>query len=295
MDAAVHPVDPDPVAPATDRSPAPEVVKRHRLSTRIWHWVNALTVFVMLMTGLMIFNAHPRLYWGQYGANADAAWLEIGSDADGGYLKLGETRLGTTGLLGRWTDGSGNVQNLAFPGWATIPSTYDLAGARRWHLAFAWLLGLGLLVFLIRAFWNRHVQRDLTPRLEELKPRHVWQEVKDHARLRFPRGEAALRYNTLQKLSYFGVIFLLLPTIILTGLTMSPGMNAAWPWLIDLFGGRQSARSIHFIVAFLLLAFIIVHLVMVVLAGPINEVRAMITGRYRVPPPKEAVPKEIGP
>jgi thiosulfate reductase cytochrome b subunit len=99
-----------------------------------------------------------------------------------------------------------------------------------------------------------------------------------------------LRYNTLQKLSYFGVIFLLLPVVILTGLTMSPGMDAAWPWLLDLFGGRQSARSIHFIVAFLLVLFVLVHVVMVVLAGPVNEVRSMLTGWYRVPKPKGSQP-----
>lgn len=287
MHASVPAQDPDvPV----DTPVIPQIVKRHRLSTRIWHWVNVVALFVMLMSGLMIFNAHPRLYWGQYGADADVAWLEIGSDPEGGFLKLGETRIGTTGLLGQWTDGNGQVQGRAFPGWATIPSGYDLAGARRWHLAFAWVFAFGLLFFMIRAFWNRHAQRELTPGLSELKPKHLWHEIKDHARLRFPTGEAALSYNTLQKLSYFVVIFLFLPTIILTGLAMSPGMNATWPWLIDLFGGRQSARSIHFIVAFLLVGFIIVHLVMVVLAGPINEVRSMITGRYKVPQPKERKP-----
>jgi len=87
----------------------------------------------------------------------------------------------------------------------------------------------------------------------------------------------------LQKASYIGVIFVALPLVILTGLTMSPGMNAAWPWLVDVFGGRQSARSIHFIAAFVLVGFVVVHLLMVVLAGPLNEVRSMITGRYRVP------------
>jgi thiosulfate reductase cytochrome b subunit len=179
------------------------------------------------------------------------------------------------------------VQKRAFPGWATIPSGYDLAGARRWHLAFAWLLSFGLLFFMIRAFWNRHAQRDLRPTLEELKPRHLWHDIKDHARLRFPTGEAALRYNTLQKISYFSVVFILLPLIILSGLGMSPAMDAAWPWIVDLLGGRQSARSIHFIAAFLLLGFTIVHLVLVVLAGPINEVRSMITGWFRVPQPKE--------
>jgi thiosulfate reductase cytochrome b subunit len=276
----------EPQAAQQAQASPPVEVRRHRLSTRIWHWVNALTLFVMLMSGLMIFNAHPRLYWGHYGANSDPAWLEIGADAEGGFLKLGERRIGTTGLIGRWTDGTGQVQNRAFPGWATIPSAYDLAGARRWHLAFAWLLGIGLLLFLIRAFWNRHAQRDLTPGLGELKPKHLWQEVKDHARLRFPTGEAALRYNTLQKLSYFTVIFIFLPLIILSGLGMSPAIDAAWPWIVDLFGGRQSARSVHFIIAFSLLAFVLVHLVMVVLAGPVNEVRSMITGRYRVPQPR---------
>jgi Ni/Fe-hydrogenase b-type cytochrome subunit len=281
----------DAPAPGNDAQAAaegaPTLVKRHRLSTRIWHWVNALSLIVMLMSGLMIFNAYPRLHWGHYGANSDPAWLEIGADDDGGFLKLGETRIGTTGVLGQYSDGAGQVQRRAFPGWATIPSGYDLAGARRWHLAFAWFLSFGLLFFMIRAFWNRHAQRDLRPTVEELKPRHLWRDIKDHARLRFPTGEAALKYNILQKISYFSVIFILLPLIILSGLGMSPAMDAAWPWVVDLLGGRQSARSIHFIAAFALLAFTIVHLVLVVLAGPINEVRSMITGWFKVPQPRE--------
>ena len=266
----------------------PERVKRHRLPTRLWHWINALAVFVLLMSGLMIFNAHPRLYWGQYGANADYAWLEIGSTASEGYLRVGSLRLETTGVLGRWTDPQGIVQRRAFPHWATIPSSYSLSLGRRWHLAFAWVLAIGLIAFIAASFVNRHAQRDLAPRPSELRPSRVWHEVKRHARLRFPTGEAALRYNVIQKLSYFGVIFILLPVAILTGLTMSPGMNAAWGWLLDLFGGRQSARSIHFICAALLALFILVHLVMVVLAGPINEIRSMITGWYRLPRSKEA-------
>jgi len=243
-------------------------------------------LFVMLMSGLMIFNAHPRLYWGHYGANSDYAWLEIGADDGGGYVRVGETRIGTTGLAGQWTRSDGRVERRAFPGWATIPSNYDLAGARRWHLAFAWLFAFGLLFFMLRALWNKHAQRELTPGLSELKPRHLWQEVKDHARLRFARGEAALKYNTLQKISYFVVVFLLLPAMIFSGLAMSPAMDANWPWLVDMFGGRQSARSVHFIVAFLLVGFVIVHLLMVLLAGPVREVRAMITGWYRVSQPK---------
>lgn len=262
---------------------ARRLVDRHRLSTRIWHWVNALTVFLMLMSGLMIFNAHPRLYWGQYGANADPAWLEIGSTPGEGYARVGSLTLETTGLLGHWTGPSGAIERRAFPGWMTIPSYYSLASARRWHLAFAWILALGLIAHWAASLINRHLSRDLAPRKGELSPRHLWQDVADHARLRFAKGDAALRYGPLQKLSYLGVIFLLLPLLVLTGLAMSPTMDAAWPWLLDLFGGRQSARSIHFICAMLMALFILVHLVMVVLAGPLNEVRSMITGRFAIP------------
>lgn len=290
MDAAAQPLSPgEPGLPATaPRAPdaVPTVVKRHRLSTRIWHWISAVAVIVLLMTGLMIFNAHPRLYWGQYGANADAAWLEIGAQGDSGYLKIGETSIPTTGVLGRYTNAEGQRESHAFPYWATIPSYYSLAAARRWHFFFAWIFAVGLLAYMITSFINRHAQRDLGPSRQDFSPKHLWHEIKDHARLRFPTGEAAVRYNTLQRLSYFGVIFLLMPLIILTGLTMSPGMNAAWPWLLDIFGGRQSARSLHFIAAGLTLAFIIVHLLMVVLAGPINEIGSMITGKYKVPQPK---------
>lgn len=268
----------------------PAAIKRHRVSTRLWHWVNVVAVFVMLMSGLMIFNAHPRLYWGQYGANFDQAWLEIGSTPTSGYLKIGSLQVPTTGVLGHWTDPQGTVRRRAFPYWATIPSSYSLSAARRWHLAFAWVLALGLLLYLLVSLTNRHAQRDLAPRLAELRPSHLWRDIKQHARLKFPTGEAALHYNTLQKISYFGVIFVLLPLLVLTGLTMSPGMNAAWGWLVDLFGGRPSARSIHFICAMLLTLFIVVHLVMVVLGGPINEVRSMITGWYRVPQPKAPAP-----
>lgn len=232
------------------------IAYRHRLPTRIWHWINALAVIVMLMSGLMILNAHPRLYGGAYGANFDHAWLAF--------------------------------HGRPFPGWATIPSTYNLAAARRWHLAFAWVLVAGLVIFLFVSLWNRHLQRDLAPSGEQLKPTHVWEDIKAHARLRFPAGDAALHYNVLQKISYVAVIFGLIPLMILTGLTMSPGMDAAWPWLVELFGGRQSARSIHFLCAAAILLFILVHLVMVVLAGPINEVASMITGRFRVPPERAA-------
>lgn len=269
-----------------------DVIKRHRLSTRIWHWINALALLVLLMSGLMIFNAHPRLYWGQYGANDDYAWLVIDDVKDTGFVEIAGSRLGTTGLLGVWTDEKGTVRKRAFPYWMTIPSNYDLQAARRWHLTFAWVLSLALLFYMVRSLWNGHVRKDLYIRKAEWSPRHIWHDIKSHARLRFPTGGAAKDYNILQKISYIGVIFVLLPLIILTGLTMSPAMNAAWPWLLDIFGGRQSARSIHFICAFALVAFFFVHILMVLLAGPVNELRSMITGRYRLPGKVEAAQGE---
>lgn len=281
--------------PATDVATAPaadqqardgSLAYRHRLPTRIWHWVNAITVFVLLMSGLMIFNAHPRLYWGHYGANFDKAWLQIGSTERTGFLQIGEARIETTGVLGRWTDQQGQIQRRAFPHWATIPSSYSLAAARRWHLAFVWIFVIGILAYWPLSLANRHVQHDLKPSRSELSPRHVWHDIKEHALLRFPTGEAALRYNILQKLSYLAVIFILIPMMVLSGLGMSPGMDASWPWVVDLLGGRQSARSIHFITAMLLLLFIVVHLAMVLLAGPFNEIRSMVTGYFRLPEAK---------
>jgi thiosulfate reductase cytochrome b subunit len=253
-----------------------ELVYRHKLATRVWHWVNAFSVFVMLMSGLMIFNAHPHLYWGQYGANPDHSWLDITP----GHLRIGFLHIPTPGFLGVTPAGG---RFVAFPPLVTIPSHYDLAGAREWHFFFAWMLVVPGLVFLAWGVIRSHFWRDLRPRGHELHPRHLWHDIKEHARLRFPTGTAALRYNILQKLAYCSVLFVLLPGVVLTGLTMSPAIDAAWPWLLHLFGGRPSARSIHFICAMGIAAFIGVHLLMVVLAGPINEIRSMVTGRYRLP------------
>ena len=236
-----------------------DLVRRHALVTRLWHWTNALTLWVMLTSGLMILNAHPRLYWGHFGANADHVWLSFES----------------------WGE-------VPFPGWITLPSHYSLADARLWHLAFAWVLVIGLVLNLVWALLSGHLNRQIRPRLAELAPAHLWHDIKEHAQLRFPTGAAALQYNVLQKLAYGSVLFVLLPLVILTGMTMSPGLDAALPWLVELFGGRQSARSLHFLAASGLVLFFFVHIAMVVLAGPVGEVRSMITGWYRLPKEPEA-------
>ncbi len=281
----------EPVQPVEPRPG--DLVRRHRLSTRLWHWLNVVTLAVMMMSGMMIFNAHPRLYWGQYGANADHAWFEIGSTETSGFVTAGPLRIQTDGVLGRWTDADGQVQRRAFPHWITIPSRYNLADARLWHLAFAWVLGLSLLAYMLVSLWNRHFRQDLTISRAEIRPSHLWADIKDHARLKFPTGAAALRYNILQKLAYASVLFVLLPLIILSGLTLSPAMDSGWQWLLDVFGGRQSARSLHFIAMILLIGFFFVHIAMVVLAGPINELRSMLSGWYRLPGERAAPPESV--
>ncbi|MEO9601112.1 cytochrome b/b6 domain-containing protein [Parasphingorhabdus sp.] len=254
------------------------VQPRHRLTTRLWHWINALCLIVLLMSGLTIFNAHPRLYWGEYGANGDYAWMAVGSSDSFGYLRFGETRIETTGVLGNWEDSQGKIQKWAFPGWATIPSTYSLADGRRWHFFFAWIFSVGLGLFMIGSLWNRHIQQDLRIGVKEWRPSVIWRSFQSHLKPSVIRQSAGQDYNIIQKLSYVGVIFILLPLMIFSGLAMSPAMDANWPFLTDIFGGRQSARSLHFIAAFLLALFFVVHMIMVLLSGPIRQTASMIFG-----------------
>lgn len=263
------------------------MVYRHSIAVRLTHWINVVCLGVLLLSGLQIFNAHPRLYWGEYGADADRSFIQIGAFRDGdtirGVTHIGGLSITTTGVLGA-SEVNGQLQPRAFPSWATIPSYQDLASGRRWHFFFAWLFVLNGLVYLIHGLVAGHFRRDFAPTGDQLRPKHLFKEIADHARLRFPKGKEARRYNALQKLAYIGVAFLILPLMVLTGLTMSPGIDAAWPWLPDLFGGRQSARTIHFITASLIVVFVVVHVVMVLVSGVWNNLRAMVTGRYAIRP-----------
>ncbi|MGZ3315524.1 MAG: cytochrome b/b6 domain-containing protein, partial [Caulobacteraceae bacterium] len=170
--------------------------------------------------------------------------------------------------------------------WATLPSSRDLADGRRWHFFFAWLFVINGLVYWILGLINGHIRKDLAPTGADLKPKNIWHEIVTHAQLKFPKGEEARRYNVLQKGAYLAVALVLLPMMVATGLTMSPGFNAAAPWLLDLFGGRQSARTLHFISASLIVGFILLHLAMVVASGAWNNIRSMITGRYAIEVPE---------
>jgi thiosulfate reductase cytochrome b subunit len=267
-------------APAPER----ELFYRHTVPVRVLHWINALALLVMLMSGLQIFNATPALYWGNFSNFAHPLVAFIGEQDNTGRITKGVTQVGswhfnTTGVLGASYE-DGQLTARGFPAWATLPGPQWLAMGRLWHFFFAWIFALNGLAFVIYSFARRHAQKDLLPTREDI--RHLGREIADHARLRFPKGEAAKRYNALQKIAYFTVIFVFGPLIVLTGLTMAPTIDSAFPWLVWIFGGRQSARTIHFILAFSFLGFFIVHIVMVVLSGTWNNLRSMITGWYAI-------------
>ena len=210
----------------------------HAFSTRLWHWINAAAIIVLFMSGLNISNAHRYLYWGNYGFDPADAWAKV----------------------------------IRFPGWATIPQRYDLAEARDWHILAAWPFALGLLFIWAAMLVNGHFRRRLATRPADWTPAAFLASLRAHA------GQAAdgHAYNPVQKILYGLVFGVLLPGMVLTGLAISPGIEPAAPWLVDLLGGRQSARSLHFIAAWGIFGFFVIHLVLAL--ADWRRIGAMITG-----------------
>ena len=218
-------------------------MKRHALSTRLWHWLNLLCVVVLFMSGLTISNAHRYLYWGDWGFAPAQAWLSV----------------------------------PRFPDWMTIPGYYNLAEARDWHILMAWPFALGLAFMWIAMLLNRHFWRDIATRRAEWRGANIAADIRAHLRFDFRHGGG--QYNFLQKLAYGLILGVALPMMIFTGIAISPGMGPSFGWIADLVGGRQSARSLHFMIAALLTGFTIGHIVLAFAAGPRRMIGAMITGR----------------
>ena len=216
--------------------------KKHSLLTRIWHWLNAFCVIVLFMSGLGISNAHRYLYWGDAGSQPSEAWTAV----------------------------------MRFPDWATIPGHYNLALSRDWHILMAWPFALALMIMWVAMLVNGHFWRDLRTTGAEWKPRAIWHDIVEHLKLNFEHGEA--KYNFLQKLAYGLVFGVFLPIMVCSGMAISPGIEPAAPWLVEMFGGRQSARSIHFLAAWGLFFFFVIHIALVLLSGPIKQIRGMISG-----------------
>ena len=260
------------------------LVYRHRFPTRLSHWVTVLCVPILVLSGFQIFNAHPALYWGERSDGERAVLAMRAERTPRGTLK-GITHVfgrdfDTTGVLGASRDGALGIQDRGFPNWATLPGHQWLAMGRRWHFFFAWAFVLNGLAFAGYAVLGGHLSRDLMPSGPEL--RAIGRALRDHLLFRFRHGAAADRYNVLQKLAYASIIFVAAPLLVLTGLAMSPRVDAAIPALPAVFGGRQSARTLHFLLTLGLIAFTAVHLFMVLVTGFWNNVRSMILGWYRL-------------
>jgi len=251
-------------------------VYRHPLAVRITHWVVFLSIVVLAMSGMQIFNAHPALYASDASVFrrpvlAINAALDPRTGQPVGYVQIGEHRIVTTHVLGYASDGLGGEAPRAFPGWATIPGYQDLADGRRWHFLFAWIFGLCAIVYAGWAF-------QLLPKASDLKA--IPATLKQHL---VPwRVPAHASYNPLQKITYFGLVFVVAPLVILTGLALSPAVDAHAHWLPALFGGRQFARIWHFAAMLAFIAFFIAHVAMVALTGFWNNLRSMITGWFDV-------------
>lgn len=268
-----------------------KIVYRHPLAVRLFHWINVVCFITLLMSGLQIFNQYPRLHWGHTGYHAMPAWLEITGIPDmtheESWIQIGEFRIDTSGFLGQAYDASAKgygIVNMAFPTWMTLPSAaFDLHNGRGWHILMMWVFVINIGWYFIYGLGSRRFWRELWPDKDQLHPRAIAKDLWMHLRFKHHQGEEALRYNLLQRLTYIVVLFGLLPAIVLSGMTMSHSALAAYPWLVDLFGGRQTARTLHFLFANLLVIFVIVHLIQVVVAGFVNEMRSIITGYFHIP------------
>lgn len=275
--------DPEILEPAPSR--ADRWRFRHPLFVRLAHWLNVLCLPILLMSGFQIFNAHPALYWGER-SDRDRPILAMKAvRTENGEIHGVTTLFGhafdTTGLFGASRNGEGSLDRRGFPEWMTLPTHQWLAMGRRWHFFFAWIFVLNGVIFALHSLAGCHFWRDLLPKKEDL--RKIGASIRDHLLFRHPGGEEAAHYNVLQKIAYTAIVFIVAPLIVLTGLTMSPNLDAAFPGLLTLFGGRQSARTIHFIAAFTFIGYTLVHVLMVAITGLWNNLRSMITGWYLLP------------
>src|SRR5580658_1607202 len=238
----------------------------HTRWVRLSHWVLAVSVLTLAFSGFEILMVHPRLYWGKAGNDLTPALLELP-------------------ISRNYKHGGWAPPSTFFPGPPPVVSaarTYDIFNRNSWgrslHFLAAWFFLVTGLIYLIAGLASGHLWRHLIPRLRELTPRLLWQDIGSHLRLPIQPAQGGPPYGLLQKLTYSAVILIALPLMVLTGLAMSPAVTAAYPGLLDIFGGSQSARTIHFFVSGALVLFLIVHVVMVMLSGFARQIRAMTIG-----------------
>ena len=247
--------------------PTPNLLaNRHARWVRLSHWILTVSVLTLAFSGVLILMVHPRLYWGEAGNDLTPAFLELPISRNHRH--------------GGWDKQMAFFENAAAP--ISASRTFDIFNQNGWgrslHFLAAWCLVVPGAIYLLAGISGGHFRSHIVPRRNELVPTLFWQDVVDHMRLRIPPATGGPRYGLLQKCAYSLVVFVAAPLIVLTGLTMSPAVTAALPFLLQVFGGYQSARTIHFFAFVALLLFVAVHLLMVVKSGFKRQIRAMTLG-----------------
>lgn len=230
------------------------------------HWVGAASFFVLIVSGVIILMCHPRLYWGEAGNDLTPAWLELPISRNFQH--------------GGWTNRTPFFPEAPSP--ATASRTFEIFNQNGWgrslHFLGAWVLVATGTVYLLAGLVTRHFQRHLIPPAGELTLGRFRQEILSHLRLQIRPGTGGPQYGLLQKLTYCGVLFGALPLAVVTGLGMSPAVTAVFPLLSGMFGGHQSARTLHFFASVVLVLFLGVHLAMVIQSGFRRQIRALTLG-----------------
>jgi thiosulfate reductase cytochrome b subunit len=239
----------------------------HARWVRIAHGLVTLSFILLAVTGALILMVHPRLYWGEVGNDLMPAWLELPISRN---LRHG----GWTAPMAFAADGSGPV---------TASRTFDIFNQNGWarslHFLAGWVLVISGGVYLLRGLTTGHLRAHLLPRRGDLAPATIATDLRDHLRLRIPPASGGPRYGPLQKSAYTAVVCVLVPLMVITGLAMSPAVTASYPFVSGMFGGYQSARTIHFLSFVVLIGFLFVHLLMVVLSGLGRQLRWMTIGK----------------
>ena len=228
---------------------------RHSFLVRVTHWLITLAFLALLVSGLELVVSHPRFYWGEVGNVNTAPLFKIPIPASRNMVPTG--------------------YGYVLPdenGWS-----------RYLHFQSAWLLVLTALVYGLAGLFSGHFWRNLVPAVADFSPKRMGFSVAQHLRLARPGAEETWSYNVLQRVTYLLVIFVLFPMIIWTGLAMSPSFVSAFPAAVNVLGGQQSARTLHFFLTWALVLFLLVHVIMIFVAGFRDRMRAMITGRMAAP------------
>jgi thiosulfate reductase cytochrome b subunit len=240
---------------------------RHSRWVRSTHWIITLAFFILAFTGFTILRAHPRLYWGEAGNDFMPALFELPISINYKH--------------GGWTNSTPFFARAGSP--ISASRTFDIYNQNSWgrslHFLSAWILVATGVAYFLSGIFSGHLRRNLVPDSTEFRPGALWTDLKQHLRLKIRSATGGPQYGQLQKISYAFVIFIALPLTGITGLAMSPAVTASYPFLSGIFGGFQSARTIHFFVSIFLALFLLVHVLMIILSGFKRQMRSMTIGQ----------------